>query len=152
TVSFAFFDNGTCAASGVITPQSCELNVPLVQVTPPGPGTAGVAAVDNSTCTRTPGVGLHSYQATYNGDALYPSATSACEPFEILQVASHVTTKIVRTSDQVDITNEIIDLNGNSTVSVQDVATVTCDGGQIPSGTVTFTRFSDGACTGTPTI
>src|SRR5262249_52243989 len=118
--------------------------------------TAGVAAVDNSTCTRTPGVGLHSYQATYSGDGNYvctpssahPECVGACEPFEIVRVASHITTRIVRDTDNKEITNQLIDLDSNVplAVPVHDEATVTCDGGQTPTGTVTFTTFSDGAC------
>jgi hypothetical protein len=147
TVTFSFFDNGTCAGDPV-TPLACEINVPLSEVpgtTPPS------AAADDSTCSRTPGVGLHAYRAHYNGQDPFPAADGPCEPFQILPVASQITTDIVLVEGGSPITDTLIDLAANASVAVQDKATVTCTGGNIPTGTVTFTRYSDGACTGTPT-
>jgi hypothetical protein len=149
TVTFSFFDNGTCAGDPV-EPLACEINVLLSEVlgtTPPS------AAVDNSACTRTPGVGLHAYRAHYNGQDPFPAADGPCEPFEILRVASAIDTDIVLDGGPpfTVITDTLIDLSTNASVAVQDKATVTCTGGNIPTGTVTFTRYSNGDCTGTPT-
>lgn len=154
TVTFSFFDNATCTPPAV-TALSCEANVPLTLKQAPTATLPGISEADmlsnDATCFRTPGIGAHSYKAHYNGDDLYPAADGPCEPMTVVQVASHITTRIVVAGTSNEITNQLVDLDGNASVSVQDEATVTCDGGVTPTGTVTFTRYDDGACTGTPT-
>jgi hypothetical protein len=63
------------------------------------------------------------------------------------QFPSATNTRILRVSDQAEITNQAINLNNAASVDVQDEATVS-GAGPTPTGTVTFERFATGNCTG----
>jgi Bacterial Ig-like domain (group 3) len=144
TVTFQFFANATCAGS----PSSIEGPFTLTQTTAPTSTTAGVAEADSA--PRTPLPGSYSYNASYSGDANYPAAgPSGCEPITVSRFNSAINTAILRTSDGADVTNQVINLMNAASVAVQDQATVT-GSGPTPTGTVTFMRFNNGNCSGTP--
>jgi hypothetical protein len=63
TVTFTLYDNGTCNGNVLAT----SANVPL--------------GTESATFTTPNAAGAFSYLAHYNGDANYPAANAACEPF-----------------------------------------------------------------------
>jgi hypothetical protein len=131
-VTFNYFTNNTCTA-----PADSSETVAL---------TNGVA--NSSDVTPLPG--KYSFNASYGGDGLYPAVgPSDCEPIEISKFDSAVNTRILLGPDFVaEVTNQAINLQGNADVAVKDEATVT-GAGPTPTGNVTFSRFTNGGCTGT---
>jgi uncharacterized repeat protein (TIGR01451 family) len=125
TVAFTFFSNGACTGTGTSAGNSKALSGGVATSNAEGPLTAG----------------SYSFQATYSGNGNYKTSTGDCEPFTVGQGMTATTTAVKQ---------------GGSTVtsvalgsSVTDQATVTGTGAGTPTGTVSFTFFSNGACTGT---
>jgi parallel beta-helix repeat protein len=77
--------------------------------------------------------GTYSFQASYSGDPNNNPVTSACEVLTVTQKATPTVTTTV--------TPPSITIGGSAT----DLATVS--GGSSPTGTVTYTAYSDSACT-----
>ncbi len=98
----------------------------------------------------TPLPGKYSFNAIYNGDSLYPAVgPSACEPIEISRFDSATNTRILLGPNfTAEVTDQAINLAGQGFVAVKDEATVT-GSGPTPTGTVTISRFANGACSGT---
>ncbi len=121
TVTFNLYDN----AAGTGTPLFTDANEPLVN---------GVATSAGYTATAT---GTDYWVATYNGDTNNRSVTSgtASEPVIITESGPAINTTQQPASATVG-------------TSIADKATVT--GGNNPTGTVTFTLFSNPNGTGTP--
>ena len=127
TVTFTFFTNGTCdgagQAAGVVALNS------------------GVA--DPSTAFGPLAAGSYSFRATYNGDTTHnASPPSACEPFSVDKANTTTVTAIHN-----DANHNVIP-NGSSVplgTTVHDSATVS-GGLTTPTGTVTFTFFTNGTC------
>jgi hypothetical protein len=126
TVTFTFFTNGTCSGTG---------------------SAAGSPTLSGGTATSNTESGLaagsYSFQATYNGDTTYLPSTGDCEPFTVVQLASHTVTTVM--SGGSAVTGPL-----NAPATVTDSATVT-GSGPTPTGTVTFTFFTNGTCTPTGT-
>jgi hypothetical protein len=106
----------------------------------------------------------YSYLATYNGDSNNPPVAlpqAACEIVLVGKLDATVSTDIFRVSsagppvvlgDKITDNAKLVDLNGSGTTPVIDQATVSPKTtGPTPTGSVTFTRFTDGACGGTGT-
>jgi hypothetical protein len=127
TVSFTEFANGTCAGTGTSAGTSTLVSGSATS-DPVGPLTAA---------------GSYSFQATYSGDANYGSSTGDCETFTVGKAT--VTTVTTVRSGGGTITSVAL---GSS---VTDQATVSGTGAGTPTGSVTFTFFANGACTGTGT-
>ena len=129
TVTFTFFTNGTCDGAG----QAAGV-VAL---------TGGVA--DPSTAFGPLAAGSYSFRATYNGDTTHnASPPSGCEPFSVDKANTTTVTAIHN-----DANHNVIP-NGSSVPSgttVHDSATVS-GGPTTPTGTVTFTFFTNGTCDG----
>jgi hypothetical protein len=121
------------------------------------------ATSSNFTTLAPPG---YSYLATYNGDSNYPPIAlpaTSCELVGTGKLNSNIATHILLTqalggctTPPCEITDSSIDINNSTsgtTVTVQDQAVVTQDGsgGPTPTGTVTFTRYSNADCSGTVT-
>ena len=159
TVTFRRFANDSCSG----TPTSTE-NKPCVS---DGLG-AGSCTATSSTFTTVQPPG-YSYLATYNGDSNYPPIAlpaTSCEVVEVGKLNSVIATDIFKVSSvgpplvlDGTFTDNHIDLAGQTTVPVVDQATVTPEPPQTcgssplppcPTGTVTFTLFNNGACSGTP--
>jgi len=154
TATFKFFNNGTCAG----TPLSIEGPLSLLVETPPTTTTGGISTVESSVHGPL-APGSYSFLATYNGDdPNYPNAVTAvgrdginpCESVLVETFPSTVNTRIILAGTNVEVTNSAQNLNGAATVAVQDEATVTCDTVASIGGTVTFTRFNNGNCSGAP--
>ena len=89
------------------------------------------------------GAGSYCFQATYSGDANYTASTGACEPFSVAPSGSQTTTTVLLGSTPV--TSVPV---GSS---VTDQAVVSGSGVGTPTGSVVFTFFTNGTCTGTGT-
>jgi hypothetical protein len=159
TVTFKFFANDTCSGTPTTEKKLCVSD---------GPGTGSCTATSSTfTTVQPPG---YSYLATYNGDSNYgPIALPAtsCEIVEVGKLNSTISTDIFKVSSvgpplvlDGTFTDNHIDLAGAATVPVVDQATVTPETPQTcgsaplppcPTGSVTFTLFNNGACSGTGT-
>ena len=137
-----------------------------------GNGTGKCTATSSNFTTRVPPG--YSYLATYNGDANYrPIALPAtsCELVGVGKLNSNIATHIFQVSGSrgvdtclnpptagvCEVTDNFIDINNStpgSTVTTRDQAVVTQDGsgGPTPTGSVTFTRYTNADCTGTATV
>jgi hypothetical protein len=124
TVAFTFFANNTCTGAGT---------------------SAGTGTLSGGTATSSPEASLlagsYSFEASYSGDTNYAPSTGSCEPLIVNQGTSATTTAV--------------QLGGTTVTSVPlgstvtDQATVSGTGAGTPTGTVTFTFFTNGTCTGT---
>lgn len=140
TGSVTFLRYSTVDCTGSNTPQT----VNVTESTAPTATTAGVATAQTDNFTTS--TGFVSFKATYNGDSIYPSSTSGCEPLTVSKVNSAVNTDIrLGNINGGTVLNTKVDAG----TSIVDVATVTGTAGTDPTGTVTFQRFSTANCTGT---
>ena len=138
TVTFFRFSTIDCTGSSVTE---------TANLSPATPPTATAETVP-----YTPGPGVLSYNAVYNGDANYPaSPISNCEPLTVSRFNSSVTTDIKRDNvNGASVLNTAVNTSGGA-VTVYDVAFVTGHiPGPNPTGTVTFAVYTNGACQGTP--
>ena len=125
TVTFTFYANGTCGGTG----------------SPAGTGTLTSGVANSNSVGPLDAAGPYSFQATYNGNTNYSGSTGACEPFTVGQAVSQTTTTVQQGGSAVTA----VALG----TSVTDQATVSGTGAGTPTGTVTFTFFSNGTCSGT---
>jgi hypothetical protein len=124
TVTFTFFNNANCSGDGAV-------------MTPNSTLSGGIAT---SAAQGPLGQGSYSFQATYNGQAgLYATSTGACEPLTVGLNPSNTVTAIKQGGQTVTSV-----LAGSS---VTDQATVSGSAGT-PTGTVTFTFFTNANCSG----
>ncbi len=128
TVDFTWFTNGTCTGSG----------------TGSGTGIALVAGVADPSTSQTPATaGSYAFQATYSGDSVYDGSTGPCEPLTVTKISSSTATTIHDANH-----GTVTSVPAGSTV--HDSATVS-GSGPTPTGTVGFTWFTNGTCTGSGT-
>src|SRR5439155_1610545 len=124
--------NGTCAGSATTT-QTVTVNAN--------------GTVPNSSNTSTLAAGNYSYLASYSGDTNYAASTATCEPFGVARVASTVATVVFDNATGLAWSG-----SEHTGASAHDTATI---GGQVSgfpaSGTVTYSLFTNGACSGTAT-
>ncbi|MCA1684012.1 MAG: hypothetical protein LC708_02650, partial [Actinobacteria bacterium] len=126
--------SGGASPTGTVTFQLFSDAACTVQVfSSTNPVVTGTATSGNFTPTS---VGTYRWVATYSGDANHaPAGPTACldpaEDVEITQATPTIST--------------LASAGGPVGTSINDVATVT--GGASPTGTVTFSLFSDAACT-----
>jgi Bacterial Ig-like domain (group 3) len=131
TVTYSFFTNGGCTAPPAST-QTVTLNAN--------------GTVPDSASTGPLAAGDYSFQATYSGDPNYLGSTSACEPFSVGTTASSTSTQVENAA-----TNAPPSGTEATGASFYDTATVTGQvGGFVPTGTVTYSFFTNGGCIGTP--
>ncbi len=93
-------------------------------------------AVPNSSTLSFPTVGTFYWQAVFSGDANNNTATSSCssEPLTVGKASPALTTQASPTSGTVGVQ-----------ITVKDTATIT--GGASPTGSVTFTLYTNATCT-----
>jgi hypothetical protein len=103
--------------------------------------------VPNSATTSPLTPGDYSFDASYSGDSNYdPSGASACEPFS---VADGPTTTATVLKDATS--NENWAGTETAGATAKDTSTVSGEaGGIVPTGTVTYSYFTNGTCNGTP--
>ena len=124
TVTFTLFSNSTCSGTGGAA----------------GKGTLA-SGVANSSSQGPLTAGAYSFEATYSGDSNYQSSVGGCEPFTVNQAVSQTVTTVQSGGQTVTAVSV-----GSS---VTDQATVSGTGAGTPTGTVTFTFYSNGTCSGT---
>jgi uncharacterized repeat protein (TIGR01451 family) len=130
SVTFTLFTNGTCTPSGTT-------GSPV--------GLTSGSATSSSSGALHP-AGSYSYQATYSGDSNYTASTGACEPFTVRQASSSTGTVV----DDAGIGSAWAGTEVTG-ASAYDTATVSASGGPAPTGSVTYSLFGGGTCSGTPT-
>jgi hypothetical protein len=141
TVTYTLFDNGACTSPAqeenrphaIISTQTVALN-------PDG-------TVPNSANTSPLTPGDYSFDASYSGDSNYdPSGVSDCEPFS---VADGPTTTATVLKDAA--TNQNWAGTETAGATAYDTSSVSGEaGGIVPTGTVTYSYFTNGTCNGTP--
>ena len=89
-------------------------------------------------------MGDYAFRAVYSGDANYTATTTSCEPFSVAQSGPGTATVVFDAA-----TNTAWAGTEKTGASAYDTATVTGAGGVTPTGTVTYTFFTNNACTGT---
>ena len=127
-VTYRFFNTTGCA--GKFASEDVSLNA--------------IGAVPNSRQSGPLAAGSYSFNATYGGDSVYASSTSACEPLTVQKGATIVTTTIVLKSGASLPTSVPLGSIVNDTAIVGGEV-----GGFVISGAVTY-RFFTGtlACVG----
>jgi uncharacterized repeat protein (TIGR01451 family) len=137
TVTYTLYSNLTCTA-GVGNANVLDSGNKAV-VAP--------ATVPDSNAFGPLGSGDYSYQAVYNGNANYNSATGACEPFHVNKATPSIST-VVKDSNGATVDNGANKAALGTTV--HDTATLS---GQVDSisfdgtATVTYTLYSNLTCT-----
>jgi uncharacterized repeat protein (TIGR01451 family) len=126
-VTYTFFDSADCSAGSVFT----------------DPVTLSSGTVPDSNSTSPLGGGAYSFQAVYAGDANYKGSTGSCEPFTVLPADSGTSTTVFDA-------NSGSPWAGTETVgaSAFDTSSVTGVTGFAPTGSVTYTLFTNGTCAG----
>ena len=134
TVTYTFFSNDTCA-----TESGSNIGTKTI-------GAGG--AVPNSDTKSGLAAGSYAFQATYSGDDNYKGSTSECEKFTVVggpyDPKTTTTTTIFNASTNAALVGDLA-LNG----SVYDTSVVTHVGGLTPTGTISYTFWSNNSCTGT---
>jgi hypothetical protein len=145
-VTFTFYRGGDCdtgTADAAVAADTVALAFvnSTTSVAHPSPSKGPLAA------------GSYAFEATYAGDGGNIGSTSACEPFTVGMGDLTVETTIHLGDDH--STNYDRNATGNGTASVainsvvHDVALVSgAVSGIAPTGAITFTMWSNGACTG----
>jgi hypothetical protein len=131
TVTYTFFHNDACTGTGS----------PAGEVTLTASG-----AVPNSNTVGPLAAGLYAFRATYPGDRNYSGSDSMCEPFTVAQGGPATSTTVHNAA-----TNRPLVGTETAGTSAYDTASVTGAAGMIPTGTVTYTFFTNGVCSGTGT-
>ena len=128
TVSYTFYTNGDCSGAGS--------SAGTVTLTSTG-------AVPNSNTEGPLAAGSYSFNATYSGDSNYLGSTSPCEPFSVAKGSSSIATIVLAS------TNVAGSRTAATGTSAYDTATVTTSDAIVATGTVTYTFFTNGVCSGT---
>ncbi len=131
TVVYSFWTNGACSG----TPTTTQ----TVTLDPSG-------NVPNSASTSPLVAGSYSFNATYSGDSNYMGSTSACEPFSVIKSATSTATVVFDAS-----TNMAWSGAETTGASAYDTASVTGFRGFTPTGSVTYTFYTSGDCSGSGT-
>jgi hypothetical protein len=127
TVTYTFFTNGSCDSDGVAQ------TVDIVEGTP-----------DPSAHTLSLAAGSYSYLASYSGDSTYDSSVGECETFSVGMVPSSTSTVLNDAATNAP-------WGGTETAGAQAYDTSTVSGGIVgfdPTGTVTYSYFTNGTCDG----
>ncbi len=120
SVNFNFFNNGTCTAPAAASSSAFSLSS---------------GSVDATTFTQaTLAAGSYSFQAHYSGDVNYAAGDGACEPLTVNMASPTISTTASPTIGAIGMA-----------VTAGDSATLIS--GNNPTGSVTFTLYSDSSCT-----
>lgn len=134
TVTYSFFDNGTCSGDPATSPEAVGIEY-------------GGGVPDSSVTSPLP-AGGYSYQASYGGDSNYQGVTGACEPFTVQKAAPEVRAGV-------DDSSTGSPWSGTEVTGASAFATSTVAGveGFTPTGTVTYDLYNgsgEQACAGEP--
>ena len=126
SVTYSFFDNGTCSGMPPRpTPRTLRRRRPQLRH------------------DGRLGAGSYSFAAAYSGDANYSASTSSCEPFGVAQASAS-------TGTVVDDATSNAPWGGDEVTgaTAYDTSTLTGVEGFTPTGTVTYSFFANGTCSG----
>ncbi len=126
TVTYNFFTNGTCTLPASAT----------------DPVTLSSGTVPNSTKTPALDAGSYSFQASYSGDSNYNGSSSSCEPFNVAAAPASVGTVVDDSA-----TNAAWRGTEVTGASAYDTSTISGVAGFTPTGTVTYSLFTNDTCT-----
>ena len=133
SVAYTFFSNGTCSGTG----------------TPAGGGALASGVPPNSSTQGPLAAGSYSFRAVFtSGDPNFTGSTSACEPLTINAGTTATATVIEDAADGTTVTGT---LPAGSTVVDTSTVTPTPATPFTPTGSVAYTFFSNGTCSGTGT-
>ena len=130
-VTYVFYGNGDCTGSGA------------------GAGTVTLdqsGTVPNSVIQGPLAAGSHSFRATYSGDVDFLGSTSPCEPFTVNKGSAKTATTVFNAT-----TNAAWAGTEVSGAKAYDTANVSQSDGFTATGTVIYTFYSGGNCSGTTT-
>ncbi|HMK63676.1 MAG TPA: Ig-like domain-containing protein, partial [Acidimicrobiales bacterium] len=127
SVSYTFFSNGTCSGTG----------------TPAGGGNLSSGSAPNSNTESNLAAASYSFEASYSGDGNYTGSTSTCESFSVGKGSSSTTTQVDDAS-----TNTAWSGSETTGASAYDTATVSPSDNITATGSVSYTFFSNGTCSG----
>ncbi len=124
TISYAFYSNDNCTGNATET------------------DTGRALGADSST-TAPLAVGSYSYLAGYSGDSNYTAATGTCESFTVTKATPTV-------SSAVEDAATSLPWSGSeaSGASATDSATVAGVAGFVPSGSLSYSFYTNGSCAG----
>jgi hypothetical protein len=111
-----------------------SMSVPVTNRVVPDSGQMGTSSLSP---------GSYSFNAIYTGDPNNNGATSPCEPFTIISMASPTIATVIKNSAGLPITSVAV---GNP---VHDTATLS-GATNTAGGSVNYNLFNNGACSGTP--
>ncbi|HVB95927.1 MAG TPA: pentapeptide repeat-containing protein [Nitrososphaerales archaeon] len=100
-------------------------------------------SVPSSTSTAPLGAGIYSFEAAYQGDTNYQKSQSSCEPFTVARATPTVSTTVFDAATSGAWSGT--EVTGALAIDTSSVSTIPSF---IPSGTVTYTLYGDGTCTG----
>src|SRR5439155_4790392 len=130
TVTYSLFTNGACSGTATST-QNVTVNAN--------------GSVPTSSSTGALAGGSYAFRASYGGDSNYTTSTGACEPFTVATSATTVSTSVID-----EATSAAWSGTEQTGATAHDTATI---GGQVSGfpagGTVIYSFFNNGACTGT---
>ncbi len=130
TVTYTFFRSGTCYLGTVVgIPEVVTLNE----------DGAAPDSADHGPLTAADGP--YAFLAVYSGDSNYTGSVSACEPLEVGQAPTSVTTTLYDAS-----TSQPAPASLPVGATVYDTSVVHHTGSPTPTGTVTYTFFRSGTC------
>jgi hypothetical protein len=126
TVSYTFWSNGTCASTGS--------------------DAGSLLALGSHSSTEGPlAAGSYSFKATYSGDGNYSGSTSSCEPFSVVKAPTTVSTVVFDAG-----TNAAWSGTEQTGASAYDTSAVHGQQDSIaPTGTISYTFWSNGTCAST---
>ena len=127
TLTYSFFTNGTCAGTASTTNKV----------------TLSGGTVPNSADTSALAAGNYSFEASYSGDSNYAVPASTCEPFVVSTATPAVGTTVY------DGTNTAWNGSEATGAAAYDTSTVTGVAGFTPTGTLTYSFFTNGTCAAT---
>lgn len=128
-VTYALYPDGSCAGT---SPSSETVTV--------GPG-----SVIPDSSPQTLVAGSYSYKASYSGDGSNAAAVADCEPFSVSKAQSGTSTVVFDNA-----TGHAWSGTEITGAQAYDTAQVTGISGFTPTGTVVYTFFTNGTCTGDP--
>ena len=130
SVAYTFFTNGSCTGTGTAAGGGA-----LTSGVPPNSETQGPLAA-----------GSYGFEAVYSGDSDDVGSTSACEPFKVDMASSNTGTTVFNAATNAAWAGtEVTGAKAYDTATVNESDSVTA------TGTVTYTLYSSGNCSGTTT-
>ena len=136
SVTFTLFSSASALSSA--SPCDSQQGASSFSITG-NPQTVGLSGGSATAAALGPlPAGHYGYEAVYGGDSNYSGSTGNCEPFTVGPATTNTATTLVGTAGA----------KTNASVSDQATVTTTATGPFAPTGTVTFTLYTDASALG----